>query len=168
MRSANTLCASLLMIITLLHSGHTSAQAPNPLAAQSRFNIAAQPASNFELRLYWSPAASPSAPTIIALHGCGGLFDSRGRMQGRETAFIRRANDAGHHVLLVDSFTTRGEREICTTPVNRRLHRSGDRRPTALACQPRSPLGVCCVLSRLSPLCASLAGTAGTDAPVPG
>ena len=132
MMSAYTLCASLVAIITMLHSGHTSAQAPNLLVAPSRLTIAAQPGSNFELPVYWSPAASPSALTIVALHGCGGLFDSRGRMQRRETAFIRRANDAGHHVLLVDSFTPRGEREICTTPVNRRSIRVVDRREDVL------------------------------------
>lgn len=49
-------------------------------------------------------------------------------MQRREVAFIERANAAGHHVLLLDSFTPRGEREICTVASERRRIRPSDRR----------------------------------------
>lgn len=115
------------VLLGLLCSASSIAQPESSLRTQ-RVTIPADRNASFELPAYWSPAAKPSGLTIIALHGCGGLFDSRGRMQRRETAFITRANEAGHHVLLSDSFTPRGEREVCTTPIARRSIRVSDRR----------------------------------------
>jgi dienelactone hydrolase len=51
---------------------------------------------------------------IVALHGCGGLFNSEGEIRSREADWARRLVAAGYVVLLPDSFTARGLRQICT------------------------------------------------------
>lgn len=57
--------------------------------------------------------AGPFA-AIVALHGCGGLLDGRGRIRAREMDWARRFVAAGYAVLFPDSFTARGFAEICT------------------------------------------------------
>lgn len=72
--------------------------------------------------LLFRPAASgtsaTSAPALIALHGCGGLFGaSRGRegtLSERHAAHATTLLAAGYIVLFPDSFGSRGLREICT------------------------------------------------------
>ena len=53
-------------------------------------------------------------PTVIALHGCGGLFNKEDDLAKRETDWADRLVGAGYAVLLPDSFTARGLRQICT------------------------------------------------------
>jgi dienelactone hydrolase len=53
-------------------------------------------------------------PTVIALHGCGGLFNRDDDLAKRETDWADRLVGAGYAVLLPDSFTARGLRQICT------------------------------------------------------
>jgi dienelactone hydrolase len=67
----------------------------------------------FTARLLRPSGAGPF-PAVVALHGCGGLFDSRGRLRSREADWADRFLAAGYAVLFPDSFTARGLREICT------------------------------------------------------
>jgi dienelactone hydrolase len=53
-------------------------------------------------------------PTIVALHGCGGLFNREDDLAKRETDWADRLVGAGYAVLFPDSFTERGVRQICT------------------------------------------------------
>ena len=71
--------------------------------------------------LYFRPAtAAPDAriPLVIAVHGCGGMFGSAPNRQTEVSAryadWTARFLDDGFAVLLPDSFTPRGRREICT------------------------------------------------------
>lgn len=77
--------------------------------------------------------AAKAAPAIVLLHGCGGLFERR-RGSGAEAApelapryteLAAHLNALGIHVLVTDSLTPRGERELCT-------QRTGQRRVTQL------------------------------------
>lgn len=56
-------------------------------------------------------------PTVIALHGCGGLYsmvrDGKGEFTPRHLAMARVLTDAGYNVLFPDSFTPRGRRSNC-------------------------------------------------------
>jgi dienelactone hydrolase len=75
---------------------------------------------------HWFRAAvAGPAPAVLALHGCGGLFDGRGRLGERYMELAARLNALGVHVLLTDSLTPRGERELCT-------QRTGQRKVTQL------------------------------------
>jgi dienelactone hydrolase len=53
-------------------------------------------------------------PTVVMLHGCGGLFNKEDDLAKRETDWADRLVGAGYAVLLPDSFTQRGLRQICT------------------------------------------------------
>lgn len=50
----------------------------------------------------------------MALHGCGGLLNRDDDLAKRETDWAKRLVRAGYAVLLPDSFTARGLRQICT------------------------------------------------------
>lgn len=66
---------------------------------------------------HWLPVATggPPRPAVIALHGCGGLYQRDGKtFAARYTEYVDRLHRAGYHVLLPDSFGARGARSICT------------------------------------------------------
>lgn len=77
---------------------------------------------------WWLPAAESGArPAVIGLHGCSGLY-LRGELNARERSMTELLRARGYHVLLPDSFTPRGLRELCTLPVAQRSLRAADRR----------------------------------------
>ena len=77
---------------------------------------------------WWLPAAAGGErPAVIALHGCGGLY-VRGELNARERSMAELLRERGYHVLLPDSFTPRGLRELCTLPLEDRPLRATDRR----------------------------------------
>jgi len=75
---------------------------------------------------HWFAApVAGAAPAVLALHGCGGLVDGRGRLAKRTTELAARLNAMGIHMLATDSLRPRGERELCT-------QRTGQRKVTQL------------------------------------
>lgn len=84
------------------------------------------------LRGAWlSAMAGPAAanakrrPAVILLHGCGGAFDSQGKLFTRTQRYASLLNNEGWHVLVLDSYGPRGERSVCK-------QRTGHRRITQL------------------------------------
>jgi len=71
-------------------------------------------------------------PTIIAMHGCGGLYTSYQKddvqFTPRYLAMARLLTDAGYNVLFPDSFTPRGRRSICQESLPQRIASSAQRR----------------------------------------
>ena len=62
--------------------------------------------------------AKPTAPypVVIFLHGCGGLISGISHnIMSREMDWAGKLNAQGIGVLMVDSFTTRGSGEMCST-----------------------------------------------------
>ena len=75
---------------------------------------------------HWFAApGNAAAPAMVLMHGCGGNQDSKGRLAARYTELAARLNAMGVHVLVTDSFTPRGEKQICK-------QKSGQRRITQL------------------------------------
>jgi dienelactone hydrolase len=72
-----------------------------------------------------APGAEPR-PAVIGLHGCNGLY-ARGELNARERGLADLLRARGFHVLLPDSFTPRGLRELCTTPLAQRTLRAAGR-----------------------------------------
>ncbi|MFN7571125.1 MAG: dienelactone hydrolase family protein [Betaproteobacteria bacterium] len=74
------------------------------------------PATEVTLTAHWLPAAgSGPRPTIVALHGCGGMYARDGKtLSQRMTDYAQRFNAAGWNVLIPDSLGARGLRSICT------------------------------------------------------
>lgn len=79
-----------------------------------------------------TPAAAGPAPAMLLLHGCGGLFDGRGRLASRYTEYAAWFNERGVHVLVTDSLTPRGERELCTQRLEARSLTQAQRRGDVL------------------------------------
>lgn len=87
----------------------------------------------FSLQLQWQPSSqSGKRPAIIALHGCGGLYNNRGQLEARYTSYAQRWNAAGWHVVAPDSFGSRGQRSICTQPAVERSIKVAHRRDDVL------------------------------------
>jgi dienelactone hydrolase len=60
------------------------------------------------------PAGAGPHPAVVFLHGCGGLISSRGGIQTREADWAPRLTALGYVVFMVDSFTPRGVRRMCS------------------------------------------------------
>ena len=78
-----------------------------------------------------------SRGTVIALHGCGGLYASVGPRKGQLTARHQVTADwlvaEGYNVVFPDSLTPRGETELCTQKMGGRKVDQTQRRADALA-----------------------------------
>ncbi len=72
-------------------------------------------ADGVRIDAHWFPIeASGPRPAVIALHGCGGLYGRDGRtLKTRYREYVDRLHRAGYHVLLPDSFGSRGSGPIC-------------------------------------------------------
>ena len=86
---------------------------------------------------HWFVATGPMqaptlAPALVLMHGCGGPFDGRGQLAARYTELAARLNAMGVHALVTDSFTPRGEKELCTQRVGSRQVTQLQRRRDAL------------------------------------
>ena len=85
--------------------------------------------------LYRPHGAARSRPAVIALHGCGGLFQRGPRsaaLTQRHAMHAQALLDAGYVVLLPDSFGSRGVTEICTQRTRERTIGPAKRRLDAL------------------------------------
>jgi dienelactone hydrolase len=123
------LCLSLLCVGRAVAGPHTVA-VPS-LAVRGPADAAVS------LPGYWFAAeprggAPIAAPAMVLMHGCGGVFDGRGQLGTRYTGLAATLNRLGVHVLVTDSLTPRGEKELCTQKTGQRRITQLDRRRDAL------------------------------------
>jgi dienelactone hydrolase len=69
---------------------------------------------------FYKPAGKERFAVVAMFHGCSGALERKGGISQRFRDMAGILTGMGHGVLLVDSFTPRGEREICTTPIRAR------------------------------------------------
>jgi dienelactone hydrolase len=86
-----------------------------------------------ELTAWWFKAAGPGKrATIIAMHGCGGLYSTKkghqSEFNARHKNMVQLLQSSGYNVLFVDSFTARGVRSICTSKYGARDITTDNRR----------------------------------------
>ena len=85
--------------------------------------------------LVFQPVGSPKG-AVIALHGCGGLFATRGARKGllnaRHQAMADLLVAQGYSVVFPDSLTPRGESELCTQKIGTRKIDQTERRADTL------------------------------------
>ena len=74
-----------------------------------------------QLSGYWfaAPVDTPR-PAVLLLHGCGGALDARGRLSQRMRDSTGLLQAEGWAVLVLDAFSPRGVREICTQRIGQR------------------------------------------------
>jgi len=91
------------------------------LAAPALQDVTIPMPSGEGLRGLWLPAPGGGVhPAVLALHGCGGLYGARGGLSAHYRDAAERMHAEGHGVLLLDSFSSRGLREICRMPYRER------------------------------------------------
>lgn len=82
---------------------------------------------------HWFPTERTGArPAVVLLHGCGGAYDRRGELDVRMRRHSALLNAEGWHVLVLDSLTPRGEKELCTQKIGSRAVTQTHRRRDAL------------------------------------
>lgn len=119
--------AACLALIALLCWGHRPAAGVEVVSIPSRDG-------RLQLSGHWFEAVGTGPrPAVVSLHGCGGLLDDRGRPGRNRLRVAEYFNVERIHVLLLDSFTPRGVKSICETPVSRRSIQYEDRRDDAFA-----------------------------------
>lgn len=92
------------------------------------------PTPQLMLTGYWAAADAEGArPAVLMLHGCGGPYDSQGRLSVRLREYAALMNARGWHALVLDSFGPRGATELCTQPAAQRSIKQAQRRRDALA-----------------------------------
>jgi dienelactone hydrolase len=90
--------------------------------------------------LVFQPAASTtgevSRGTVIAFHGCGGLYATigsrKGQLNARHQAMADLLVAEGYNVVFPDSLSPRGEIELCTQKIGNRKVTQTERRADAL------------------------------------
>jgi len=99
-----------LATVALLDAPSAGAAEPVKVTFNSA-DTAATPLVGYLLR---PEGDSAGRPAIVALHGCGGLYNAKGRISLRHSDWAERWVGQGYVVLLVDSFGPRGIDQICT------------------------------------------------------
>jgi dienelactone hydrolase len=86
------------------------------------------------LKSFWFalPDTQTPRPAVVLLHGCGGPYDREGTLAARLRDYAAWLNAQGMHALVVDSLSTRGERELCTQRIGTRAVTQSNRRLDAL------------------------------------
>ncbi|MEJ6001379.1 dienelactone hydrolase family protein [Paucibacter soli] len=81
---------------------------------------------------WYAAEAAGRRPAVLLLHGCGGPYNGRGELSRRMRDYSALLNEQGWHVLVLDSLSTRGERELCTQRIGTRAVTMANRRLDAL------------------------------------
>ena len=88
---------------------------PGPAAAQEKVHFPSLDGHSAMLDGYlFRPDGDGRHPALVFLHGCGGLLTRRGTIQPRETEWAAHLTALGYVVLMVDSFTSRQQGEMCS------------------------------------------------------
>ncbi len=91
------------------------------IIAAGAFGARVQASERVEIRhgetalpaVLFRPSGEGRHPAVVALHGCGGLSDSKGSLYGQYQAWGERLLTAGFVVLFPDSFASRGLSAQC-------------------------------------------------------
>lgn len=131
------------LLLSLLLHGLLALCAATPAVASDaaqRVQIASLPQQDGQplaLSGYWFPAPSSTSaqarPAVLLLHGCGGALGRRAdELSERMQSYRALLNQEGWHVLVLDSLSPRGERELCTQRMGSRQVTMRERRRDTL------------------------------------
>jgi dienelactone hydrolase len=89
-----------------------------------------------QLQAHWFvvPGLAAAAPAVVLMHGCGGNRSSANSeaLASRYTSMAATLARLGVHALVLDSFSARGETQICTQRLGNRKITQAQRRRDAL------------------------------------
>ena len=77
----------------------------------------------------FSPAANATTkhPAVVMVHGCGGAYRKDGKLNARHAMWGEYLAAQGYVALMLDSFSSRGLKEICTIKFSERTLKEADR-----------------------------------------
>jgi dienelactone hydrolase len=77
--------------------------------------------------LFAPTTTAPNGAGVVMLHGCGGAYSKNGSLNARHQMWGDYLAGLGYRVLMLDSLTARGLRELCTIPMQQRPIKEADR-----------------------------------------
>ncbi|MDR3367624.1 dienelactone hydrolase family protein [Rhodoferax sp.] len=75
----------------------------------------------------FKPANLGVHPAVVMLHGCGGAYNRQGELGARQRMWGEYLASHGYTALMLDSFSSRGIKEICTVKFGDRTLKEADR-----------------------------------------
>jgi len=75
----------------------------------------------------FNPLGAGPHPAVVMLHGCGGAYGKEGQLNARHQMWGEYLAAQGYVALMLDSFSARGYRQICTTKFSERSLKEADR-----------------------------------------
>lgn len=75
----------------------------------------------------FSPEGTAKHPAVVMVHGCGGTYGRGGQLNARHAMWGEYLASQGYVALMLDSFSARGLKEICTTQFSQRTLKESDR-----------------------------------------
>ena len=120
------LITALLVLVAVMHAHAEPIQVAVPTAG-----ISSSPA--LLVAYLFEPATPGPHPAVVMLHGCGGAYARSGALNARHRMWGELFADNGYVVLMLDSFTSRGVKEICTQKFVERTLKEADRAGDAYA-----------------------------------
>ena len=83
--------------------------------------------------ILFTPADAGAHPAVVMMHGCGGAYSRDGSLNPRHLMWGEFLASQGFVALMLDSFTPRGIKEICTQKYRERTLKEADRISDAYA-----------------------------------
>lgn len=75
----------------------------------------------------YQPTGDGPHPAIVMMHGCSGAYAKDGRVSARHRMWGEFLASQGYVALMLDSFSSRGIKELCTQKLNARTLKEADR-----------------------------------------
>lgn len=118
--------ARCCVVVAALWAAVLLAHAVEPLAV--RIPAAGLSSSPTDLPAFWfAPQATGPRPALVMVHGCGGAYAKGGGLNARHRMWGEWLASQGYGALMLDSFTSRGVRELCTQKFSERTLKEVER-----------------------------------------
>jgi dienelactone hydrolase len=125
LRFANPTYAKPLALAWLLAFCIPTAHAASEQISIPTANISSSPEPL--VAYLFKPAGAGPHPAVVMLHGCGGAYDNKGVLGSRHRMWGEYFASQGYEALMLDSFSSRDLKEICTVKFSERSIKESDR-----------------------------------------
>jgi len=115
---------ALASAFALAFAAHAAGSAPEQVAIAPG-GLSSSPAPL--VAFVFHPQGAGPHPGVVMMQGCGGAYGSSGRLNARHRMWGEYLASLGYEALMLDSFTSRGIKEICTVPFRQRTLKERDR-----------------------------------------
>lgn len=121
---------SRIVAWTLAWAFSAAAGIPSAWATEARVAIPAAGLSSAPAPLVgyvFAPSGAAAHPAVVMMHGCGGAYTRDGALNARHRMWGEFLAAHGYLALMLDSFTSRGVKQLCTQKFSERTLKETDR-----------------------------------------